>query len=246
METFQDFTQRINSLTPHLTFSSPTDFVPSDNINQKVKADNLFKPYFGDTIVFNLCEDEKSAIKRIANPIYDGFSDYFAEKVKDETYHVTLHGLCSDNDLSKIAEKIFYNELNIKDLLKGCECSHRLIDMKSTAVFNMVNTSIVLGFIPKNEIEYAKLMNLKQLFNKIYPSSCPFTPHVTLAYFNKTRMNSEKKAALYELIKKLSSTQINLSLNMNNLFYQKFINMNHYYNIFKIENTLFNLNSPAN
>ena len=235
METFQEFSNRIKTLTPHLTLGTPGEFFPSKNIDKKVNDNHTFKPYFGDTIVFNLSEEKRNDIESIAKFLYKDFHEYFAEKINPETYHVTLHDLCSGNDLGSIAEKIFHNELKIKNLLKGCQYSHHNIEMQSTSVFNMVGTSIVLGFVPKNETEYMKLKDLKHMFHNIHPLNYPFTPHVTLAYFNKKTISREKKAALYKLLLELSSTVVTLSLSMDNLFYQKFTSMNHYYNIFKIE-----------
>ena len=184
-------------------------------------------------LTYNLADEEKIEIKSIASPLYEYLGECFAERINPETYHVTLHDLCSDNNLSSIADRMADNERSIKDLQKGYRYTQNIV-VESTFVFNMVGSSIVLGFIPKEETGYRGLIYLKQIFQTIYPIDYPLTPHVTLAYFSQNGIDSSKRAALYKLLVSLSTKSVTLSLNSDRLLYQKFRNMNHYYNTFKI------------
>ena len=105
------------------------------------------------------------------------------------------------------------------------------IKMKTTCVLNMVNTSLVLGLIPKTEEDYHKLMKLYQMIECVHKLPYPFTPHITLAYYSKAGISGEDIKKLEEVINELNKESFEIVLSTDMLFYQKFVSMNEYFNI---------------
>jgi len=235
MEAYQEFLSRISSYHEHALFDIQKCFIPDEQrIVKKVNHDGSFRSFFGDTVVFRINQKEQKQVEHIAKSLYKNFGDCFAEQIDAETYHVTLHDLASGNDLSQIAVRMFENELAIKDAFGRYNFPQNPIKMKSTYLLNMVNTSIALVLIPNREADYQALMELKRVFQVISPLDYPFTPHITLAYFGRAGIDQNKIAALSTLVTELYSEPTYFSLHIDDLFYQKFISMNQYYDIFKI------------
>ena len=131
---------------------------------------------------------------------------------------------------------MFFAEVNLIKLLKENPIGVQKIKMKATYVINMINTSVVLGFIPCNEEEFNKLSDLYELMHKIRMLDRPLTPHVTLGYYNINGFSEDSvkslKAAVRNLNRELSDFEIELSTEK--LYYQKFISMKEYINIFSL------------
>ena len=234
-ENYQDFLQRVNSYHPHILFNTQRCFVPDEErVVKKVNHDGTFRSFYGDAVVFKINQHEQQQVKLIAKELYKNFTDCFAEQVKSETYHVTLHDLVSSNELTQIAVGMFKNELAIKDAFRGDNFPHNPIKMRSAYLLNMVNTSIVLVLIPSTEADYKALIQLKRIFQEISPLDYPLTPHITLAYFSRAGFDQNKAAELSTFAAKLYNKPKHFSLQIDDLFYQKFISMNHYYDIFRI------------
>ena len=105
------------------------------------------------------------------------------------------------------------------------------IRMKSKYIFNMVDTSLVLGLYPVNEGEYRRLMDLFFLFDTVKKLSYPFTPHITLAYYNVNGFDLQAAGRLEDTVNMLNKNEMEIELDMNHLCYQKFKSMNDYIDI---------------
>ena len=106
--------------------------------------------------------------------------------------------------------------------------------MKSKYIFNMVNTSLVLGLFPVNEEEYDKLMKLYSLFDEVKELSYPLTPHITLAYYNVNGFPVESAKKLESVVRELNACELEIELDVRDLYYQKFRSMNDYVNIINL------------
>ena len=98
----------------------------------------------------------------------------------------------------------------------------------------MVNTSLVLGLYPADEEEYEKLMKLYSLFDEVKELGYPLTPHITLAYYNVNGFSVESARKLEKVIADLSECELEVVLDVKELYYQKFRSMNDYINIFSM------------
>ena len=109
------------------------------------------------------------------------------------------------------------------------------IKMRSTCIFNMVNTSLVLGIYPIDEAEYKKLMNLYEIFDKIKELPYPLTPHITLAYYNINGFSDLSARKLETMVCKMNEeAETEFELDCKKLYYQRFRSMNTYTDVLKI------------
>lgn len=142
---------------------------------------------------------------------------------------MTLHDLSNSPNLQEVAAEVFENELKVIERLD--KVNVQKIKMKSTYFFNMVNTSLVLGLCPMNEAEYAKLMELYGLFDGVKQLDYPLTPHITLAYYSVNGFDMKAVQKLEALVNELNTTDMEIELDIKQLYYQKFISMNEYINV---------------
>lgn len=229
MESYTDFLERIRSFEKRELNLGEEYFRVNTSLSKKVDKRNQFQLFFGDTVVFNLDESTKKKVAGIVDKIYDIASDCFCEKLGSNTFHMTLHDLSNSSVLDDIAAEIFPNELNVVKISK--QIPIQTIKMRSNHIFNMVNTSLVLGLYPVNEEEYGKLMELYYLFDDVKKLDYPFTPHITLAYYNVDGFDRESAKRLEGIVNELNANEIEIELDTRELFYQRFVSMNEYTNI---------------
>lgn len=236
MESYKDFLDRINSFEKREVCFGNDYFGASASIPLKVDKDNRFRTFYGDTIVFNLDDVTKGKLAKIVDRIYRVAPECFCERLVPSTFHMTLHDLSNSPVLENIAVEVFGNELKVIE--KSKQICMQKIKMRSKYIFNMVNTSLVLGLYPVNEEEYNKLMKLYYLFDDVKKLNYPLTPHITLAYYNVNGFKNESAKKLENIVKELNTNEmeIEIELDTKELFYQKFISMNDYINIFSMAN----------
>ena len=101
--------------------------------------------------------------------------------------------------------------------------------MRTTRVFNMMNTSVVLGLEPVDDENCCRLMQMYERFHKIVPLGYALTPHITLAYYKPGVYPEEY---LYALAGAFDTCNQKLGqiveLDIEGLHYQEFSDMNHY------------------
>ena len=229
METYQEFLSRINSFEKAEVSFGAEDFVPSASVVQKVNEENQFSNFYGDTVVFELDSHTKHQLSEYVKTLYEAVPQCFCEKLRTDTFHMTLHDLSNAPVKEAVAADMQENESAI--LLQGKAIVSQTIDMRTKYVFNMVNTSLVLGLYPVNESEYVKLMNLYTMMDSVKSLPYPFTPHITLAYYNRHGFKTEDARKLEQIVKELNRTSFEIQLRTEDLYYQHFTSMNAYQNI---------------
>lgn len=234
METYQQFLDRINSFEKKKTSLGDADFIVNPSLVKKVNQDNSFKNFYGDTTVFALDERVKSVLAEYVNTLYREAPQCFCERLVAHTYHVTLHDLSNSPALRDVAEEVFDNELKIVNKKESIlKLGVTEIKLKSKYIFNMVNTSLVLGLYPATERDYSKLMALYSVIDDIKRLSYPLTPHVTLAYYNINGFDVHAAKKLANTVNRLNS-KMDIELSVCDLFYQKFTSMNDYRDIIRL------------
>ena len=234
METYKQFLDRINSFEKAPVDFGSVYFTGSPSIANKVNADNTYKDFYGDTVVFDLDEVTKTKLTEYADFLHKAAPQCFCDRLVPNTFHVTLHDLSNSPTLQSVAEELFFNELKITEKL--CEIkklSNKKITLKSNAVFNMVNTSLVLGLYPVDEDNYNRLMELYYVIDSVKRLSYPLTPHITLGYYNVNGFDTNCAKLLKTAVEKLNAV-MNLDVSVGDLYYQKFTSMNNYVNIIKL------------
>ena len=230
MESYQEFLDRINSFEKREVFYGHEYFHGNPSIAQKVNWENKFQPFYGDTVVFDLDARTKEKLAGILERLYTEVSECFCEKLVPDTMHMTLHDLSNSPVLQNVATEVFENELKVIPIMKQIE--PQTIKMKSKAIFNMVGTSLVMGLFPANEEDYYKLMKLYEMFNEVKQLNYPLTPHITLGYYNVHGFSTESARKLEALVYELNGTEMEIEISTEHLYYQKFVTMNDYINIF--------------
>lgn len=81
-----------------------------------------------------------------------------------------------------------------------------------------------------------KRMELYSVFDDVRKPDYPFTPHITLAYYNINGFHPQTARTLEDTVKRLNhQEEFELELNTDHLYYQKFRSMNDYINIFSFK-----------
>ena len=235
METYREFLDRINSFEKKEINYGNKFFKGNPSISQKVSKDNVFRNFYGDTIVFALDDIVKAKLAEYVELLYQTAPECFCERLVPHTFHVTLHDLSNAPVLRDVAEELFENELKVIEKMSEIQKQeNEKIKMKSKYIFNMVDTSLVLGLYPANEGEYRRLMDLYLLFDSVKKLSYPFTPHITLAYYNVDGFDLQAARRLEAAVNMLNKNKIEIELDMNHLCYQKFKSMNDYVDIINL------------
>ena len=75
-------------------------------------------------------------------------------------------------------------------------------------------------------------MELYYLFDDVKTLGYPLTPHITLGYYNVYGFHPESARKLERIVMELNRKEaIEIELDIENLYYQKFRSMNDYINI---------------
>lgn len=237
METYQAFLDRINSFEWKKWSFAPGDFNVNPSLAKKVQPDNSFRPFYGDTVVFNLSDSIKEQLTGLLDKLYSEVPECFCERLINHTFHMTLHDLSNSEIFSEIAEDLVKNQEKVQKLKNKIK-TFDTIKMCSKCMFNMVNTSLVLGLYPASEEEHKKLMTLYEVFNAVKELPYPLTPHITLAYYNVHGFSEASARKLEELAYQLNNseleTDMEIVLEAKELYYQHFESMNHYTNVLPI------------
>ncbi len=234
MENYNDYINRISYQQDDLQLDKGC-FKPDGRVYEKVNSDNSFKPFYGDTVVFDLDSRTKMRISKIIEELYKAVPECFCEKLDKETIHITLHDLSASDKLENVSVEMFNNEVKLLRVLKDNPRNPQTIKMKTNYIINMVNTSLVLALVPADEVEWNKLQELYELVNKVKVCPYPYlTPHITLAYFNYNGFDEESAESLRTKVSKLNKNSFDITLKTNKLYYQKFVSMNEYLSVFKL------------
>lgn len=220
----------LNLLEDYIRDSLPHwgDFQTNPNLRKKVNTEGSYLPFQGNTVVFMLDADTKTNLARVQEKLYSGAGDLLSDPLSPETFHMTLHDLVNGAPQTQgLAEKMKETGQKAGALLQQWRNMPPL-RMVGTWLFNMVNTSIVLGLAPADGESYGRLDAMYLALEGVVPLGYALTPHITMAYYKPGTISAE---ALARLRKVLTPEPVEITLTMDNLVYQTFTDMNHYYSI---------------
>lgn len=217
----------INTLDDYIRNSLPDygDFATNPNLTKKVDTQGHFLPFRGNTTVFLLSQETKTQLRALQRELYEQAGGLLSDPLEPDTFHMTLHDLVNGSPQDPtLPEKMAIAEARVKALLAQWRDLPPL-RMKTTRLFNMVNTSIVLGLRPADAESWRRLDELYLALEAVVPLGYGLTPHITMAYF---RPGTYSQEALLPLRGALQNVEPELELPMENLVFQTFEDMNHY------------------
>ena len=233
MENYNEFLSRIGEFQLPDIDLGKNYFKGRPSLADKIGEDNKLRDFYGDTVVFELDEATKSIIGDMVDEIYSSAGACFSERLRTDTLHMTLHDLSNSPSYEAIKGEMAENQAKIQGITEKFGSS--TIRMKSSFIFNMVNTSLVMGLVPVNGDEHEKLMTLYDLVDEIKRAEYPLTPHITLGYYNVHGFENAAAKRLENIVERLNRReQIEIVLDTKRLYYQKFTSMNSYENVISL------------
>ena len=217
----------INTLDDYISHSLPQwgDFTTNPNLCKKVDDEGNLLPFVGNTVVFLLDDDTKEKLRQLQEDLYRAAPDMLAKPLQISTFHMTLHDLANGTpDQQGLGEYMNYTREQVSQILPNWNANAPL-RMKTTWLFNMVNTSIVLGLKPADEESWCRLDEMYTTLEDVVRLGYALTPHITMAYFLPGTYTPEQ---VQRLSAALRNVDLEITLDMRNLVFQEFSDMNHY------------------
>ena len=220
----------INTLDEYIGRSMPDagSFATNPNLMKKVDAKGKLLPFRGNTVVYLLDETVKKQLAQLRDQLYLAAPEMLADKLREDTFHMTLHDLVNGAPGEEnLARKMEQAKKMTWEILSQWE-EVKTISMRATWIFNMVNTSIVLGLKPVDEDNWQQLDQMYCALESVVNLGYGLTPHITLAYFRPGMYNEEQVRKLKEALKPV---EMDVVLRRENLVLQNFTDMNSYQTI---------------
>lgn len=217
----------INTLDDYICNSIPQwgDFTTNPNLRKKVDDEGKLLPFMGNTVVFLLDDDAKEKLRQLQESLYQAAPDMLAQPLQMSTFHMTLHDLANGTPGQPgLDDYMRYTQEKVSQILPGWKDTAPL-RMKTTWLFNMVNTSIVLGLKPADEETWRRLDEMYTTLEDVVHLGYALTPHITVGYFLPGTYTPEQ---VQRLSVALRNVDMEITLDMKNLVLQEFFDMNHY------------------
>lgn len=200
------------------------------NLSLKIDGDGKMAPFAGNTVVFPLPEEARQEIGQIQKRLYQTCAPALAEPLEVSSFHITLHDLLNGKPSQDLHDRINGMRNTVLECLEKISEDGGTISLQSTALFNMVNTSMVLGFAPVDEASCARLMTYYEMLQEVVYLPYPLTPHVTAAYFRSGTISTGLAEKLRDVVDEAGRRErIRIDLPVETIEYQLFSDMNHYW-----------------
>lgn len=222
----------INTLDDYVWRSLPDwgDFATNPNLTKKADPSGGLLPFRGNTVVFLLDAQTRAALSKLRDELYSRAGWMLSQPLTEDTFHMTLHDLENgppeDADLPR---RMALAQQKAEPILAAWR-DQQPLRMRAGWMFNMVNTSIVLGLIPADDDSRERLGRMYRELERVRPLGYALTPHITLAYY---RPGTYDPGALMQLRSALRPVELEVSLRMEELVLQEFSDMNHYRTVYR-------------
>ena len=217
----------INTLDDYICRSLPQwgDFTTSPNLRKKVDEAGNLLPFLGNTVVFLLDDDTKEKLRQLQESLYQAAPDMLAQPLQMSTFHMTLHDLANGTpEQLGLQDYMRYTRERVSQILPDWKDTPPL-RVKTTWLFNMFNTSIVLGLKPADGESWCRLDEMYTTLEDVVRLGYALTPHITMGYFLPGTYSSEQVQRLSGVLR---NVELDITLDMKNLVLQEFHDMNHY------------------
>ena len=197
---------------------------------EKVAPDGGLRPFFGNTMIFDLPQHIQLEIARMSLILHHRCGWMLAHPLTPFTLHMTLHDLLNGVDEAALREPVLRTGEQAKAILSQQRAADvPPIQLTATLAFNMTCGSVCLGFAPDTEDDCARLMAMHAAYQDVVALNYPLTPHVTLAYFKPGTYGPEEVAQLAEALREINALpKVRISVDAECLHYYTFEDMNTY------------------
>lgn len=163
--------------------------------------------------------------------LYGCAGHLLSERLPQETFHITLHDLCSGEDEESVRWNIEEHGKKISQIMEDVR-QKGLIQLRAVGIVSMVASSIVVLFEPKTESDHEMMQTVYSAFDAIQPLPYPLTLHCTLAYYKPSSYSPEQWNCIFRKITELNQKEMNDAvLDCAALEYQHFFSMKDYFNV---------------
>jgi hypothetical protein len=203
-----------------------------ESLRAKVNQQGELTPFFGDTTVFSLSDGEIKKVGALIDTLQP--TSLFATPLDRQQLHMTLHDLNNSPRKEEVSTAMESTQLQTEKIMQQLNLylerhpEDRYINMVSTKAFDCLNIAVLLGFKPASERDYKILMNLYNLFEPVVYLDYWLRPHVTLTYFKPRVPTEDEVALLRDSIERVNQHSVELKLDIMELAYQHFYDMNSY------------------
>ncbi len=226
MENLTEFHARVDGFQQD---SLPHDgpIVTKPLLVEKVAPCGSLRPFYGNTMIFDLPADVQLTIARMQVMLHHRCGPMLAEPLAPSTLHMTLHDLLNGVDAQALAEPVRQTGEQAKAILAELRRTDiPPIRLTSTLAFNMTNGSVALGFAPDTEADCAAIMGMHARFQDVVALNYPLTSHVTLAYY---KPGTHDTAALADALRAINALpKVRITVDAEGLHYYRFTDMNTY------------------
>ena len=209
------------------------------SLELKVDPQGQFRPFSGDTVVFSLRPNEIRALTTLQSRLLI-LQDFLAPPLNPQDFHLTLHDLSAGPDKLNLKSQLEQNQSKIEQIFNQLRAHFRYypdqtkIGLNATRIYPCVNTSLVVGFVPRTDRDFRLLLNIYNLFDEVVNLSYWLRPHVTLAYFKPVALAPQQIKKMADLLINLNPPPVTLELDLMQLAYQHFSDMNNYQSIIEL------------
>lgn len=178
-------------------------FHTAQGLENKIKPDGSYAPFYGSTVVFRSGRQELQMINMMQRLLHHKLesSGMLVSPLPVSTIHMTLHDLISPEFCTtdsgnqeeyhiEVAKSVKHAEVKVAEIRK--EYAGLKITMVADRIVNMVSKSLVLLLKPQTEEDYKMLLEMYGRFDEVKRLPYPLTPHITLAYFKPGMIDGER------------------------------------------------------
>ena len=159
METLHEFDERIGSFQTDSVPYEPVFALPPSLEEKVAPRSGSLRPFHGNTVAYFLDDRVRDLVGSIASDLHARFGESLSEPLPVEMAHVTLHDLHASPDRDQVRPLVEASSARASALVARAR-GIGPIRTVATAVFNMMNTSAVIGVRAVDEEDHRKLLML--------------------------------------------------------------------------------------
>lgn len=226
-ETLEQFRERTKFIWEPI---AQDGFATSPGCANKVGKDGRLLPFYGNTTIFDLDGKDIEWLKGLQDMLYDACGDLLSERLRPETFHITLHDLLFGSDWQTMETNVLRVNEKANAIIAGIRGDFPWgVQMRARRMINMVGSSVVLVFEPIDEDNCWPVMEMYERLHDAVPLGHRLTPHVTLGYFRPGKIDREAARRLQRVFDTANADGYVLHLDVQKLNVCTFTDMNHYY-----------------